>query len=246
MLRKNFLFLVIVLASFFAVAMQATVWQKTPSIAEADITSTQTFQEYWADGKNHEDRYWLIDSLGRDTSKTVLSFAKKYYRLDTQAKAQATEPNTQAVLSAVRLISQKNFEVITPIDTKLFPHSVGMYQNGMPKLLAKNRSYKIYHEYLHVLDREWLEDELWGRIRLSPTQLPTGHFKCIPSLLLNQKPTIEEAEGQSDSLDISQDKYLLKFKNRSIEIHYNRVFPHEISGWIERNGGNTVVAIRHN
>lgn len=101
-----------------------------------------------------------------------------------------------------------------------------------------------------------LEDELWSKLRLNPEILPRGDFELIPStfyLRLKHKEAgpqkanakIEEV-SQSDYADYPHDVYKLSYKGRSLQIFYEKSFPHEILGWEETYQGQTTTAKRIN
>lgn len=88
-----------------------------------------------------------------------------------------------------------------------------------------------------------LEDELWTRIRLNPETLPTGKHMVLPSTfylrLRHRKNEPVEAsmllkEVQTSTYDsVSHLKYSIAYSDRSIEIYFEKAFPHTILGWEE-------------
>lgn len=90
-----------------------------------------------------------------------------------------------------------------------------------------------------------LEDEIWTRLRLDPTSLPTGKLNVIPSALyarLKHKPN----QAQQAEINIEQEgqESLLKLRysglDRSLLIRFETKSPHKILGWEELSGGKTV------
>lgn len=88
------------------------------------------------------------------------------------------------------------------------------------------------------LERVWLEDELWSRIRLAPQSLPTGELRAVPGFLslrlrhTEVAPTPARASLEQDGetsiyrLDYAGDR-------RSLAIRFETAFPHGILGWEE-------------
>lgn len=95
-----------------------------------------------------------------------------------------------------------------------------------------------------------LEDDLWTQIRLAPAALPTGEVELIPGtqyLRLSHEDwrihtataTLAPRDGHPE-----QQAYTLTYPDlgRTLTIHFNRAFPHEIEGWAEtyRSRGETL------
>lgn len=93
------------------------------------------------------------------------------------------------------------------------------------------------------LDEVFLEDEIWNRIRISPSELPTGDFSILPSsVIVRLKHQDLKPQQASASLEKGQDLngnpamvYSLKLKDgRSLEVHFQEEFPHRIESWEEK------------
>ena len=95
-----------------------------------------------------------------------------------------------------------------------------------------------------AIDKTWLEDEIWGLIRLNPGELPVGELSMIPSFesirLRHQEIKARPAFAsmvQRDSLSV----YTVKYSDmeRELAIYFNTKFPFEIEKWEEVNGGRS-------
>ncbi len=87
-----------------------------------------------------------------------------------------------------------------------------------------------------------LEDELWARIRLNPSALPTGKTMLVPSAVytrLRHKPggpqnaDIQMVKGEKESVL----KIAYTDIPRSLSIEFETAFPYKILGWEETNEG---------
>lgn len=95
-----------------------------------------------------------------------------------------------------------------------------------------------------------LEDELWTRLRIDPSTLPTGEFPVIPgsfaSRLLHQRIAVRTARGafiEPDATGIGERfgkttlrAYRLGYADgdhRELTIYFEPDFPHRIAGWDE-------------
>ncbi|MEM6261621.1 MAG: septum formation inhibitor Maf [Bacteroidota bacterium] len=83
-----------------------------------------------------------------------------------------------------------------------------------------------------------LEDNLWNQIRLAPEKLPTGKLTIIPGTFharLKHRDFRALAAIATLTEEGSTSTYSLEYptENRSLNITFNAVFPHEIQSWEE-------------
>jgi hypothetical protein len=95
------------------------------------------------------------------------------------------------------------------------------------------------------VDAELLEDELWNRIRMNPSTLPTGKISIIPGLFWQRlsHSTMQKQEAMisltGDSTGNKNDTtiktYAIQYpaSKRTLKIYFNNSFPYEILGWEE-------------
>lgn len=86
-----------------------------------------------------------------------------------------------------------------------------------------------------------LEDELWNLIRMEPENLPTGNREIIPALLHSRFQHLPSKMQQARlSLEVSDDQSTYRIEylhiNRTLEIIFEKAFPHRILEWKEKNG----------
>ena len=85
------------------------------------------------------------------------------------------------------------------------------------------------------------EDELWVRIRIDPKGLPLGEFDMIPGTmnqrLRHSQWKLLKVRGKLEAVDDQKGlmAYTITYPevDRSLTIHFNAAFPHEIEGWEE-------------
>ena len=95
------------------------------------------------------------------------------------------------------------------------------------------------------VDAVLLEDELWNRIRINPTNLPQGKVSLIPGLLW-QRLSHSEMKKEEAVLSITKaDTFFIKnvsaqlysiyypTAQRTLQIYFQADFPHQILGWQE-------------
>ncbi|MFN0036228.1 MAG: hypothetical protein ACKVUS_14285 [Saprospiraceae bacterium] len=90
-----------------------------------------------------------------------------------------------------------------------------------------------------------LEDEIWGRIRLNPSALPTGNTSVIPSAFytrLRHKPG--GAQNAHIKIEKGEKESVLQLAYadipRALSIRFETEFPHKILGWEETSEGKLV------
>lgn len=87
-----------------------------------------------------------------------------------------------------------------------------------------------------ALPKNTLENELWNLVKLSPENLPEGDLKVVPSFLylrLMHKPMQAypaEAQKSSRGDTITYQLHYPDLK-RTLEIHFDAHFPHQIWSW---------------
>jgi hypothetical protein len=146
----------------------------------------------------------------------------------------------------------------TPVDKKQVPYTLKLSMSAQEwcgqvfsQVNLKHKNYVITgHSYFEKEGDEslnlkvaWLEDELWNRIRLDPQSLPVGEIEMIPGLFfsrlnhtgLNSEKAICTKEESNDLV-----MYLVKYPShqRSLNIEFEKAFPHRIKGWTETQEQN--------
>ena len=146
----------------------------------------------------------------------------------------------------------------TPIDIDQVPHTLKATMTAQEwcgqvfsQVNLKHKNYVITgHSYFEKEGDEslnlkvaWLEDELWNRIRLDPQSLPVGEVEMIPGLFFSRLSHVAlKSEKAICSKEESNDlvMYIVKYPSnkRSLNIEFEKSFPHRIKGWTETQEQN--------
>lgn len=236
----------------------------------ASYIPSQQWKDYWYKGVAELTSYELEQSRYGEIHKgTVVNifvtedFSKsKQVKLDNPAQA-ATDK-----ISILKLNQSFKFNTgiypysmmlssFCPIDINNYPHALktsavveewcGIAYTQLNNLAEnyqlQNHSYfESEGESTVSLNKVLLEDELWNKIRLDPSQLPTGEHLILPGSLylrLNHKPleavkatlSLKDAEGMKI--------YTIEYPtlNRTLCISFHSEFPYKITGWEDTYAG---------
>ncbi|MEM9261779.1 MAG: hypothetical protein AAGA62_19210, partial [Bacteroidota bacterium] len=151
--------------------------------------------------------------------------------------------------------------VFTPTDVTKFPHTQKVtmsaqdwcgqtfaqlnYEGGQ-NWRSQHRSYFEAEGDEDITTKaDWLEDELFNRLRMGPEGLPTGEQLVLPPLAflrLTHKP-VEASKANTQLSDYEGDTfsgenlrvYTLEYKglDRKLEIVFEAEAPYKIQGWTE-------------
>jgi len=287
--QRNFLYIVMALAVGFAIFMGATVYQKGPTPPPApSLASSPEFRAYWFGGKAELNTYRLNQAQygAARTGEAVLVFVTEDFRTDKKVKSESDESRSLAIpvlkTNYIRRFVTGVYDyslftsTFTPIDNPKFPNTLKVTTSGQEwcgqsyvQVSYQNNGYTVsgrsYFEQEvaedYSVDKALLEDELWNRIRLNPTKLPTGDIHLIPgtqAARLRHKrlaslpvtATLDSAQGvtwtrtyvpsrsagavNSPGVAIGPCKaYTLDYKEdgRKLTVIFETAFPHRIAGW---------------
>lgn len=272
LIRKYFLLFVILLAVIFAFAMQATIFQKPPTAVSATSPElSQGFKKYWYAGKAELSSYSLEQVRYGHTysGEVVLVFLTEDFRTDKHVKLESDAKDKATSILKLNMITKFKTgiydysmmnSIFSPVDIKLFPHALKVASSVQEwcghtylQLNLHNRKYKVVGksyfeqevETEYEIDRTWLEDEIWTRLRINPDKLPEGEGEMVPSMfscrLSHQSPKATKAETRLEAYTDSVFKgknlkvYSINYPElkRKIRIVFEGDFPYQIAGWEE-------------
>ncbi len=227
------------------------------------------FNKYWYQGLAEITSFDLQQARYGEIhpGNAVLVFVTEPFSKSKQVKFDNAQNNSKDQMSVLKLNATRKFNtgiypystmqsIFTPIEINKYPNTIKTTTSSQEWCghtfqqinLEKNKYRSTLHSYFESegdqviqLKKTLLEDEIWNRIRINPSTLPTGNIDLIPSSLyarLKHKPTqVESAAASLINMenDASKMQYRIDYKNmdRSLSIQFEKAFPHKIIGWEE-------------
>lgn len=248
--------------------------------AKPNPIHSEAFKSYWYRGTAELTRYELEQARYGETHRgdAVLIFVTEDFLPKEQVKYEGRDRDTE-VVSVLKLNATRKFptgiypysimtSVFTPVDpdqgrTLKATTSIQEWCGHTYTQLnfRKNRYEGVLHSYFQDeaddridIDGAMLEDEIWTRIRLDPSSLPTGEVEIVPGLhyarLLHRKSKVESAHAErsasSDTDGVSVYRVEYRELPRNLEIRFETAFPHAIVSWQEEErsaGGGSAGSI---
>ncbi len=222
---------------------------------------SEEFKQHWFDGKAEVASYDLKQMRYGEAreGKAVLIFVKEPFLQDQQVKANTASSKTVDVL---KLNATKKF------NTGIYPYSI-MQSTFSPlninahavKVAASTQEW-CGQTYMQMNNRDAfeiashsyfegeadeslsiaptnLENEIWNKLRINPTEIKTGPQKLIPDfsfIRLKHIPVkVYQAEVQQQkNQDTLMTKIAYKDLDRILNIYQSVSFPYEILKWEEK------------
>lgn len=242
--------------------------QLNPS-AKATFAGNKVFDQYWYNGEAELNSYTLEQARYGEVheGEAVLVFVTEPFSKSKQVKLDNPEANPQDEVSVMKLNLTKKFYTgvypysimqssFTPIDLATYPHTLKVSTSSQEwcghsftQYNLQDKGYRVQqHSYFESegetdqnLPKVLLEDEIWSRIRINPSDLPTGKFDILPgSIYVRLRHTGFKAEQVIGSLEVAKSNkdwmtYRLEYpaSKRDLSIHFSKDFPHQIQGWEE-------------
>ncbi|MBX2877094.1 MAG: hypothetical protein KTR30_33550 [Saprospiraceae bacterium] len=245
----------------------------TPAILVSQSNGSSADQQglgqQWYQGKAELTSYTLMQNRYRDVhpGQAVIVFVTEDFLTDKQVKNDNySNPNSIPILKMNRVLDFPTglydyhimTSTFTPANTKENPHTLKVTQSTtewcgqvFSQLNYDKGQYrsKLFSYFESEGDQETkvkaalLEDEVFNRIRIDPSALPTGKIKMLPSLTylrLAHRPTsLVEAENAMKSYqgeDFEGEElmvYTITYPahDRRLEIVFEKAAPHAIIGW---------------
>ena len=218
------------------------------------------FKKYWYSGTAEISSYQLSQARYGEMreGKAVLVYVTEPFLADKQVKADQNNPSNIPVL---KLNTTKKYH------TGVYPYSImtssfySVHDNQHATKVSfsaqewcghvyaqinNKEDYKVTsHSYFESegdqdfsLSKDILENEIWNKIRINPSDLPIGNLSVIPSLEyvrlshkeLKTYKAIATIETKGDF-----DYYTLSYPQleRTVTVQYANSFPYTIEGWKE-------------
>jgi len=233
-----------------------------------EIYESPEFKNYWYEGKAEISSYKLDQARYGEIHNgyAVLIFVTEDFSNEKHVKLDDPIGDIDDAIKVLKLNFIKKFNtgiyrysmmdsIFTPVNLKKYPYSLKETSSSQEwcghtftQLNLDGNNYDvIQYSYFEsegdrefTLKRAFLEDEIWTRIRLDPSSLPTGEIRIIPASmaarLTHQELRVEDADAflkESTKADIKT--YTINFKDigRSLSINFRKEFPFEIISWEE-------------
>jgi len=233
---------------------------------------SEEFKKTWYAGKAELSSYTLEQARYSEirSGEAVLIFVTEDFSIDKLVKLDEPEKANEKI-RVLKMNMTKNFNtgiypysmmlsVFTPASKdgkektiKADFSSQEWCGQTFSQLQLKGNNYNWQlHSYFEKegeqdkkIDAVLLEDELWNRIRINPSNLPQGKISIIPGLLWQRLSHVElKAEeavltiSKADSFFINAGEiqmYTIHYPHaqRTLQIYFQSTFPHEIAGWHE-------------
>lgn len=275
-IRNNFLAICIILAVVYAISKKATIFQqeakpKSAIMAPINQESNKTFINYWKNNKTETTKYELKEdsvAVGEGSLTFSIEHVKgvnktdsvKTLRSDFTGKIKK-EKHDYSVITSTYL----------PLNLSLRPHALKILnsvqeqnENSFLELSQIPKSYEIASKNTFkdktkehfVLERKNLEDELWTKIRMNPSDLPIGDIEITPSFAywqsVHKSPEIYEAKSEIKEYLGTEFKgrklkiYTLNYPDlkRNLSIVFEANFPFEILGWKRESDGKIAIGLK--
>ncbi|GAA4977171.1 septum formation inhibitor Maf [Algibacter aquimarinus] len=240
-------------------------------IAEVSIKqptkTTPEFKAYWYAGEAEISSYKLEQARYGEMREgtAVLVYVTEDFLPEIQVKADYQNPENIPVL---KLNATKKF------NTGIYPYSIMQstfypVSNNQHAIkvsssiqewcghvyaqLNNREQFEIMsHSYFEreaderfKIDKTILENELWTKLRINPELLPTGNLQIVPSLEYTRlrHKTIKAYKATAT---LNTGVYTINYPslNRTLTIHFNSNFPHDILSWEETIGNQTTKATK--
>lgn len=218
------------------------------------------FKNYWYDGTAEITSYELKQARYGEMrdGKAVLIYVTEPFLSKKQVKADGRNTTNIPVL---KLNSTKKYLTgIYPysiMSSSFYPvsdnqhaikvsfsaqewcgHVYGQINNREDFEVTSHSYFESEADQNFTFSKEFLENELWNKIRINPSNLPIGDFKMIPSLeyiRLSHKEfkaykvtAFLENKKNSSYYSISYPEL-----ERTLTIQFSKAFPYTIEGWKE-------------
>lgn len=231
----------------------------TPLSKETSQTS-EAFNNYWYAGTAEITSYQLEQARYGEIhkGKAVMIYVTEDFNPTKQVKVDTQRSDNVSVL---KLNATKKFNTgIYPysvMTSTFYPvtnqqHAIKvtssmqewcghvfMQLNNREKFKVQSYSYfESESDQKLDLEKSIIEDELWAQLRISPNTLPTGTHQIIPSFEMIRMRHVPlksyKAELKLDTSD-SLTTYTISYPElkRTVAIHFNSYFPHDILSWTE-------------
>lgn len=262
MTQKQYFIILLVTLSVSCVNQRKEVTEKieAPIVnvekSEKRLNLSSEFKSYWYNGEAEVSSFELEQARYGEirNGKAVLIYVTEDFLPKKQVKADNYDDSNIPVL---KLNATKKFQ------TGIYPYSI-MQSSFLPLIenshvlketasiqewcgqvymqLNNRENFEITsHSYFESeadetfqLEKNYTENELWGKLRIDPNSLPTGEIKLIPSLEFSRLKHVDLRVFDANAT-LEDGTYTIVYPKleRKLTIFFNSEFPFDIIGWEE-------------
>ena len=230
------------------------------SIKEPKKVLSEDFKKYWYAGDAEITSYKLEQARYGELrdGHAVLIYVTEPFLADKQVKADRSSADNIPVLKLnatkkyltgiypYSIMSSTFYPVHDNQHAVKLSNSVQEWCGHVYSQLNNREQFEITsHSYFESeadqqvkLEKSFLENELWNKIRIDPQGLPTGSIDLLPSLeyiRVGHKPikaySAQAKLTEEDGLSTYEITY--SELQRTLSIQFSTAFPHTIEGWSE-------------
>ncbi len=252
------------------------------SQVQLEPVDNKLFNDYWYAGEAELTSYELQQARYGEIHQghAVLVFVTEPFSASKQVKLDYPGKAGDDNVSVLKLNLTKKFvtgiypysmmsSIFTPISYDRYPNTLKVSTSSqewcghtfMQLNLEKNHYsltglsyFESEGDIKEKLDRTYLEDEIWTKIRINPATLPTGSIQVIPGTFHLRLKHIEAGSKTAQASlkvlensafsEIAHHQYSLQYDDRSLTIYFEKNFPFQILGWEETSRGLTTKAVK--
>lgn len=265
----KYLFLSSFLLFLFACSSEDNPTKDPQNNAVQVVDKGNNFNEYWYQGKAEITSYKLEQARYGELHQghAVMVFVTEDFSKAKKVKLDNPSMTPKDAVPVLKLNATRKFNtgvypysmmtsVFTPVKYKKYANALKVSSTSqewcghtfMQLKSEKNhfdfelRSYfESEGETNQKVEKEFLEDDLWNRIRIDPQSLPKGKLNMLPGTMFARLRHIpyKAYPVNASLMDHQDDGRLLTYQvdytgiNRKLMIHFNKKFPYEIEGWEE-------------
>lgn len=232
---------------------------------------SEEFEKFWYAGKAELNKFELEQARygKKRKGEAVMVFVTEDFLTDKQVKYEKGDKSKAT--SILKLNFLKRFatgmydysmmsSVFTPVHLKRYPRTLKVSTSSQDwcghayfQLNFRDTKYQLtghsyFQDEVHEdrdLEPALLEDEIWTRLRIAPSTLPTGEVDIVPGTMYDRLRHIKlgavKANARMENYtgetftgnNLKVYKVFYEELNRSLKIVFEKEFPHRIQGWEE-------------
>ena len=233
------------------------------------VAESNKFDDYWYQGKAELNSYALEQARYGEIHKgeAVLVFVTEDFSASKQVKLDNPSLKPKDAVKILKLNATRKFNtgiypysmmnsVFTPVDLKMNPNTLKITSSSqewcghtfMQANLEKNNYQIGLNSYFESegdqrfkVEKAFLEDELFNRIRIAPKTLPTGEITLLPGAFYTRlKHTdFKPAKANASLNEATENSALLVYQidyfnlERTLKVTFQKEFPYQIEAWEE-------------